>query len=330
MTPEQIAKWNAELRESLAARNRPLGHRPGRMAAPSFPRISVRTKPSFCTSPRRCSRTSRCFGWTTATIGPRPTGTPRSCEQLLRLNIKPYLPRMTAGASRCAFMGRFQRTDDEAGLKEFSAVMKLEPFQRGMRELAPTVWITALRKVQNPNRAGLDIVSGTTNFGTLKVSPVFYWSDADMEAYLAQAPPARMSGITSIPPRPMTNASAACTPPGAERPSRGLATSTPDIRVRTPRPNVQLPSRPSSVPRNRGHPRHARSRGGVRTARRCCSPAARIPSACCASRKRPFARPTFRCRFLNVDTGHHFPELNEFRDRRAKELGGKADRSHGR
>ncbi len=27
--------------------------------------------------------------------------------------------------------------------------------------------------------------------------------------------------------------------------------------------------------------------------------------------------------FLNVDTGHHFPELNEFRDRRARELGGK-------
>jgi len=26
---------------------------------------------------------------------------------------------------------------------------------------------------------------------------------------------------------------------------------------------------------------------------------------------------------LNVDTGHHFPELNEFRDRRASELGGK-------
>lgn len=27
--------------------------------------------------------------------------------------------------------------------------------------------------------------------------------------------------------------------------------------------------------------------------------------------------------FLNVDTGHHFPELNEFRDRRVAELGGK-------
>ena len=64
--------------------------------------------------------------------------------------------------------------------------MKLEPFQRGMKELAPAVWITALRKVQNPNRAGLDIVSEDKNFGALKVSPVFYWTDADMENYLKQ------------------------------------------------------------------------------------------------------------------------------------------------
>ena len=75
---------------------------------------------------------------------------------------------------------------DEEGLKRFSRQMKLEPFQRGMRELAPTVWITALRKVQNPNRAGLDIVSHDANFGALKVSPFFHWSDADLEAYLAR------------------------------------------------------------------------------------------------------------------------------------------------
>jgi phosphoadenosine phosphosulfate reductase len=55
-----------------------------------------------------------------------------------------------------------------------------------MKELAPAVWITALRKVQNPNRAGLDIVSPDANFGTLKVSPVFHWTDAQMEAYLAE------------------------------------------------------------------------------------------------------------------------------------------------
>jgi len=106
-------------------------------------------------------------------------------KKLLKLNLKPYLPKISA-AHRDAICGDIPTTDDEKGLKEFSAAMKLEPFQRGMKELAPTVWITALRKVQNPNRAELDIVSADKNFNTLKVSPVFYWSDSDMENYLNQ------------------------------------------------------------------------------------------------------------------------------------------------
>jgi phosphoadenosine phosphosulfate reductase len=106
-------------------------------------------------------------------------------KKLLQLNLKPYLPRLTA-AHRDAVYGEIPSTDDEAGLKQFSAQMKLEPFQRGMKELAPTVWITALRQVQNPNRAGLDIVSEDKNFGALKVSPVFYCTDSDMEQYLKQ------------------------------------------------------------------------------------------------------------------------------------------------
>lgn len=104
-------------------------------------------------------------------------------RKLLRLNIKAYVPRMTA-AHRDAISGPIPTPEDEAALKEFSAVFKIEPFQRGMRELAPSVWITALRKVQNPTRANLDIVSDDPNFRTLKVSPVFHWSDAEMEAYL--------------------------------------------------------------------------------------------------------------------------------------------------
>jgi len=106
-------------------------------------------------------------------------------KKLLKLNLKPFLPKISV-AHRDAIYGEIPSTDDETALKEFSAVMKLEPFQRGMKELAPTVWITALRKVQNPNRAELDIVSEDKNFGALKVSPVFYWNDADMENYLKQ------------------------------------------------------------------------------------------------------------------------------------------------
>ena len=106
-------------------------------------------------------------------------------KKLLKLNLKPYLPKISA-AHRDAIYGEIPSIGDEAGLKQFSALMKLEPFQRGMQELAPTVWLTALRKVQNPNRAELDIVSEDKNFGALKVNPVFYWSDADMENYLKQ------------------------------------------------------------------------------------------------------------------------------------------------
>jgi len=114
----------------------------------------------------------------------------RHAEKLkkqLGLNIKAYLPRVTAAHYDAVHGGMPEPTpDNEDRIKAFSTMMKLEPFQRGMRELAPTVWITALRKVQNPNRAGLDIVSHDANFGSLKVSPVFHWSDAEMESYLQQ------------------------------------------------------------------------------------------------------------------------------------------------
>ena len=108
-------------------------------------------------------------------------------KKLLKLNLKAYVPKITAAHYAAAFGGSPEPTaENEERIKAFSTVMKLEPFQRGMKELAPTVWITALRKVQNPNRAGLDIVSEDKNFNSLKVSPVFYWSDADMENYLKQ------------------------------------------------------------------------------------------------------------------------------------------------
>ncbi|MCP5525306.1 MAG: phosphoadenosine phosphosulfate reductase family protein [Verrucomicrobiales bacterium] len=106
-------------------------------------------------------------------------------RQRLGLNLKPYLPRLTP-AHRDAIHGPVPTPADEEALKRFSATMKIEPFQRGMRELAPTFWITALRKVQNPNRAGLDIVSEDPNFKSVKVSPLFHWTDADLDSYLAE------------------------------------------------------------------------------------------------------------------------------------------------
>jgi len=103
----------------------------------------------------------------------------------LRLNLKSFLPRMSA-AHHDAVHGPIPSPEDEERLKKFSAIMKLEPFRRGMEELAPTVWITALRKVQNQDRAAMNLVSYDNNFGALKVNPLLNWTDMDMENYLTQ------------------------------------------------------------------------------------------------------------------------------------------------
>jgi phosphoadenosine phosphosulfate reductase len=103
------------------------------------------------------------------------------------LNVKLYVPRMTAAHYDATRGGAPEPTpENEDRIKAFSTVMKLEPFQRGMRELAPTVWLTALRKVQNPNRAGMQIVSDDPTFKTLKVSPLLDWNDKQMNDYCKQ------------------------------------------------------------------------------------------------------------------------------------------------
>ena len=182
MTPDQIAKANAELRNKSALEivRWAIAQAKGRAI------VSTNFRPYEAVILHLCAQAQPDIPVLWVDHGYNRAATYKHAEQLrllLKLNLKVSLPRITA-AHRDAVWGPIPATDNEAGLKQFSALMKLEPFQRGMKELAPKVWITALRKVQNPNRAELDIVSTDSNFGTLKVSPVFHLSDADMEAYL--------------------------------------------------------------------------------------------------------------------------------------------------
>src|SRR2546426_4113856 len=184
MTPEQITNWNAELRHKspLEIPRWAIGQADG----PAL--VSTNFRPYEAVLLHLCVAVQPDIPVLWVDHGYNRPATYRHAEELkklLGLNIKAYVPRMTA-AHRDAVGGAIPSPDDELALKEFSAVFKLDPFQRGMRELAPKVWLTALRKVQNPNRANLDIVTHDANFDTLKVSPVFYWSDAQMEAYLKE------------------------------------------------------------------------------------------------------------------------------------------------
>lgn len=186
MTPEQIASANAELRSQSALEivRWAIDRADGRAV------VSTNFRPYEAVVLHLATQVWPEIPVLWVDHGYNRAATYRHADELtgrLKLNLKPYLPRLTAAHYDAVQGGLPEPTpENEERIKAFSTVMKLEPFQRGMRELAPTVWITALRQVQNPNRAGLDIVSADANFGSLKISPVFYWSDAGMEAYLKQ------------------------------------------------------------------------------------------------------------------------------------------------
>ncbi|WMI69565.1 phosphoadenosine phosphosulfate reductase family protein [Mangrovimonas sp. YM274] len=66
---------------------------------------------------------------------------------------------------------------------EFSEVVKLEPFRRALKEHQPDLWFTNIRVRQTELRSKKDILSLSKD-GILKVSPFYYWTDADLDNYL--------------------------------------------------------------------------------------------------------------------------------------------------
>lgn len=109
----------------------------------------------------------------------------RHAEELIKrlnLNIDLYVPQQTT-AHRDSVMGIPQIDDPKHA--EFTEQVKLEPFRRAMAAHKPDVWFTNLRKGQTALRDSLDILSLSKD-GVLKVSPFYYWSDIQLDAYLKQ------------------------------------------------------------------------------------------------------------------------------------------------
>ena len=101
----------------------------------------------------------------------------------LDLNVALYVPRQSA-AYRDVVMGGIPGVDDTLHAT-FTEQVKLEPFKRAMDEHLSDLWFTNLRKGQTAFRDSLDIATRGAD-GLLKVSPFFYWSDAELDQYLAQ------------------------------------------------------------------------------------------------------------------------------------------------
>lgn len=108
-------------------------------------------------------------------------------ERLIRdleLNMHVYSPQMTS-ERRNAIMGGIPTVDEEERHAEFTRQVKLEPFDRALAEFKPDIWLTGIRREETEHRKTLDVVSMDAR-GIVKVAPIFYWDDAQVENYMAR------------------------------------------------------------------------------------------------------------------------------------------------
>jgi phosphoadenosine phosphosulfate reductase len=63
------------------------------------------------------------------------------------------------------------------------AMRKVEPLTRTLAGY--DAWVTGVRRVEAPTRAGTPLVTYDEKFGLVKVNPLAAWSDDDMDAYIA-------------------------------------------------------------------------------------------------------------------------------------------------
>ena len=61
---------------------------------------------------------------------------------------------------------------------------KVVPLQRTLAGY--DAWVTGVRRVEAPTRAGAPLISYDDKFGLVKINPIAAWSDEDMDAYIAE------------------------------------------------------------------------------------------------------------------------------------------------
>ena len=98
------------------------------------------------------------------------------------LNVHQYSPLQTS-AYTDATIGIPDVYDPKHA--EFTEIVKLEPFRRAFKELDPELWFTNIRVRQTEYRQSKDVLSVNKD-GVLKVSPFYYWTDDQLDEYLAE------------------------------------------------------------------------------------------------------------------------------------------------
>ena len=185
-------------------------------------------------------------------------------------------------------------------------------------------WITGIRREQGPTRAGTELIERDEKRGLWKYNPLAHWTDKDLWRRIHERDlpynPLHDQGYESI-------GCAPCTQPGSGREGRWAGTDKTECGSTSrssSRPEMAVATRPQL-----SHLRALESEA-IHVMREVAAEFERpvllfsggkdsivlLRLAEKAFRPAPFPFP-----LMHVDTGHNFPEVIEFRDRRVAELG---------
>jgi phosphoadenosine phosphosulfate reductase len=98
----------------------------------------------------------------------------------MNVNVRSIRPRMTVGQQDGEFGPRlFARTPDQCCF-----LRKVEPLERALADY--DAWATGLRRDESATRADTPVVAFDAKRGKVKVNPIAAWTQADVDAYIAQ------------------------------------------------------------------------------------------------------------------------------------------------
>ena len=101
-------------------------------------------------------------------------------QRTLPVIVKSVEPRLSVGRQDAEYGPRlFSRAPDEC-----CAIRKVEPLNRALRDY--DAWATGLRRDEGPTRANTPVVGFDPSRGKVKVAPLAYWTEADVQAYIAR------------------------------------------------------------------------------------------------------------------------------------------------
>ncbi|MEU7134222.1 phosphoadenylyl-sulfate reductase [Streptomyces sp. NPDC046261] len=111
---------------------------------------------------------------------PETIGTRDAVAAVMDVNVITLTPRQSVAEQDAAYGPALHERDPDL----CCALRKVRPLEEGLT--AYDAWATGLRRDESPSRAGTPVVGWDARRRKVKVSPIARWTQADVDAYVAE------------------------------------------------------------------------------------------------------------------------------------------------